>query len=546
MCEKKTLDYILEHKVGGGGWWQWKTLLFSCPLYLASTLTLLIHLFTVFEPQHRCKIDQCEAFGSAVDANWTKFALPLQIEANEFLSKAAEIDSCHRFEFFSPDGECKVENFNKDNILPCDSWVYDESEFPETLSTKINLVCGDEPKKKFLSTIVMSGLLIGSIVGGRLSDIIGRKKTLFMAVIAMAISTGAAGAIPNYYLFAVLRLIACSCAAVIWVSYYSCMLEFFSARNSELLLSVLDAQGPTGILIQILLSYFFRDWRQAHLAAGIVCAFPLLFWSLTPESIRWQVQNGRKSKAVEQLKKIAEGNGKSLDKDDINEINEIMDRIEKTANEKTEQKLSPLVMVKKGYRLTTFTLILSWVSICVGSYTLSFSATELSGDLFLNMALLNLVDIPAAVVMYIGLKMFKRKNMTAVVMLLSGICCLVLAFMPLNLSNLILFFYLAGKLFVGIGFSMVWFVTMELYPTNMRSQALGTCSMMARVFGLISPFVGSLSVYWRPLPMLLLGCPQLIASFMTYFHLPETSKADIPQDMKEALKLNKSREKNIN
>ena len=47
-------------------------------------------------------------------------------------------------------------------------------------------------------------------------------------------------------------------------------------------------------------------------------------------------------------------------------------------------------------------------------------------------------------------------------------------------------------------FQMVWLYTSELYPTNLRTQAIGTCSMIARVF------IESLAKIWQPLPLFVL------------------------------------------
>lgn len=61
-----------------------------------------------------------------------------------------------------------------------------------------------------------------------------------------------------------------------------------------------------------------------------------------------------------------------------------------------------------------------------------------------------------------------------------GISCFLMAFVPKQNSTLILVLYLAGKYCASFGTSMCWLVTSELYPTNLRSQAVGTCSMVAR------------------------------------------------------------------
>ena len=83
----------------------------------------------------------------------------------------------------------------------------------------------------------------------------------------------------------------------------------------------------------------------------------------------------------------------------------------------------------------------------------------------------------------------------------------------------------------------MWLVTSELYPTNLRSQALGICSTVARVFGLVCPFVANLAVLWPPLPMVVLGVPTLLAGVAAWLTLPETRKSDLPQTMEEAKRI---------
>ncbi len=64
-----------------------------------------------------------------------------------------------------------------------------------------------------------------------------------------------------------------------------------------------------------------------------------------------------------------------------------------------------------------------------------------------------------------------------------GVCCLILAFIPRvpSMRVAILVFYLIGKCSVGASFLLVWLITSEIYPTNLRSQALGTCSTIGRL-----------------------------------------------------------------
>jgi OCT family organic cation transporter-like MFS transporter 4/5 len=127
-------------------------------------------------------------------------------------------------------------------------------------------------------------------------------------------------------------------------------------------------------------------------------------------------------------------------------------------------------MLKSSYRITTFTLVLSWIFINVGTYTLTFSATSLAGDIFVNFLLMNLADSPVPFIFYLTLDRFGRKWCMCISEVALGLSCLALAFIPKDYKTAILVVYLLGKLTSSMAFSMIWLVTLELYPTNLRTQ----------------------------------------------------------------------------
>ncbi len=61
-------------------------------------------------------------------------------------------------------------------------------------------------------------------------------------------------------------------------------------------------------------------------------------------------------------------------------------------------------------------------------------------------------------------------------LLLLGICCLALIFIPKDYSTAVMIVYLIGKSSTAVQFLLIYTITSEMYPTNLRSQALGFCS----------------------------------------------------------------------
>ena len=84
-----------------------------------------------------------------------------------------------------------------------------------------------------------------------------------------------------------------------------------------------------------------------------------------------------------------------------------------------------------------------------------------------------------------------------------------------------------------LGFSLVYLVTAESYPTNLRAQAVGTSSTVARIFCAVAPFLGQLARYWKPLPSTILGIPLIISGLLTIWKVPETLNSTLPQTLKK-------------
>ena len=528
----RSIDHIFDKIVGGGGWGQWIIVIASYPIIYCS-MSLLMHMFTAYEPRHRCFIPVCDNQTSNVQELWVEFTIPTNHTSNEMLKSDETFDPCNMYEIQGD--SCDPNSFNRSKILPCETYIYDKSEFDETLTTKLDLVCEKGHKRRFLSTIMMIGLTIGSLIGGRLSDRFGRKVTMLAAVIIIVPVVTFSGYAPNYESYAILRFISCSCLPFIWISCNSLHLEIFGAKYRKSVVIAKDFTYPTGQSLLILFVYFNRTWTFMHVSIGIACAFSLLMFFIIPESVRWLAINGKRYLAEKVLVKIAKRNGKTISIRQMKEIKTILQHVEKEASlKKNQENLHPLDMLRKSHLKITLIMMINWISVCVGTYTLILNNTKLSGDIYINWLLsTTLGDIPGTIALIITLKYFGRRFNLFYMQFLLGFCCLVLAFLPKTQTTGILIFYLIGKCAGGAGFLLIWLMTAELYPTNLRSQAVGTLSMVSRIFGALAPFVATLSTFWKPLPMLLLGCPCLIAGTLVYF-LPETKHSKLPQTFNEA------------
>ena len=104
-------------------------------------------------------------------------------------------------------GDCSHQIFTEEEI-DCPSsaeYVYAPFEFDETLVTKWNLVCGQSAKVAMVLTMFVLGQMIGSLLCGRMSDKIGRKKTLMFSILCSSVASLVGAFMPEYYSYTVTR-----------------------------------------------------------------------------------------------------------------------------------------------------------------------------------------------------------------------------------------------------------------------------------------------------------------------------------------------------
>ena len=76
-----------------------------------------------------------------------------------------------------------------------------------------------------------------------------------------------------------------------------------------------------------------------------------------------------------------------------------------------------------------------------------------------------------------------------------------------------------------------------MFPTEIRSTAVGASSLCGRIGGIIAPQIAMLSTVWPPLPLFVMGAGSLIGGVLVFIFLPETLGKKLPDSMQEALNL---------
>lgn len=261
-------------------------------------------------------------------------------------------------------------------------------------------------------------------------------------------------------------------------------------------------------------AYLFPDWRQLTIAVSVpALLYTMLCSNSVHESPRWLIAEGRTAEAQQLLEKIATKNQMQSHK--VHNLGTSGQPDSK--NTKTSYNLLSLFTFK-SIRVKMLILTVIWLVNSLVYYGLSFNVKNIKGNRYWNFFLSGMVEIPSY---FLAIPMIdnigRRKSLFFTVMV-GALACLVCG---LGLSQSTSLSVMAGKFGISSSFAILYVYSAELIPTVVRNFAMGTCSMTARIGGILAPLVVTLAVIDKRLPMIFFGVSSLIAGFVGLF-LPET------------------------
>ena len=540
-------DRILTQLGEFGRWQQRNAALLWLPA-VGAGINVLIAAFAVMGPRngYRCR-NACDGDGDFSFGDWLKPEFNLT-EADMFPEPD---DYCSYYKATpTANGGC---SFDKNAIIDCksgDDFAYEEFEMDVTVATANNLVCGDYFWTIIVDEFFMLGLMIGSFVFGVMSDKIGRRHTLVISIVCCAVGNLLGCAMPNHWSYAIPRILASAGGEGTFVLAFTMSLEYAGVKESipvfswvtwsTLLANVIGIPFAIGEAIPSAFALGLKDWKTFQAAVSSLIAITAVVWFFLPESPRWLIANGKTERAREMIEKAAKVNKVKLTADIF--------EADPAEGEKSSVEL-PIYGLKDMFRrsqiLITLALFVCWPVVTLLYYGLSLSADKIkiTENVYLSFALVALIEMPAYVILPLVIDVWGRKPLFFVTQFVPGICCIVAAFLPTGTFFAIL--ALGAKLGAAAAFNVTFMYTAQLYPTSIRNSAVGTCSTVARLGGMLAPVVGKFLVETgevpEELPMTLFGAFGIVGGLCALL-LPDTVGFPLPntfEDIEEIKKKSK-------
>ena len=296
-------------QLGEFGWWQRRNALLLWLPALAAGVNVLIAAFAVMEPRYsyRCRLE-CEPDGEiswALPGNLSPDQLyPSLDQGNEEEFDPDKPDYCQHYRTFLSGESCMVDNSTVVNCKRGDDFAYEDFEMKHTVAIDNDLVCDDYFWTIVIDEFFMLGLLIGSFVFGVLSDKIGRRHTLLLAILSCAVGNLLGVAMPNHWSYAIPRILASAGGEGAFVLAFTMSLEYSGVRErvpcfpwvtwSTMLSNIIGLPFALGESLPPLFAMGLKDWKTFQAAVSSLIAFSCIVWFFLPESPRLVIKNGDK------------------------------------------------------------------------------------------------------------------------------------------------------------------------------------------------------------------------------------------------------------
>ncbi|KAH8270841.1 hypothetical protein KR018_006821 [Drosophila ironensis] len=424
---------------------------------------------------------------------------------------------------------CKTPNVTDPCSSECDEKEFDTSVFKTTIITEWDLTCDKRSLASMSQSIVMFGVMFGGMFAGALGDRVGRRPA-FLFVCALQLISGLIVCFsPWYWFYCVFRFLVAFATGGLMTASFVLLMEIVGPRKREMVAILYQIPFNIGHASLAVFAYFIREWRYFQFAITIFAVVFVIYICLVPESPRWLFTTGRVDESIKILTRIARYNNAPTDTIEA-EMRAAYVALQARAAVK---KGTVVDLFRTPYlRLKTIAMANDWVVVCMVYYGMAQYISKLGGNIFISNVLAASAGIPGTCLCVLLTILLGRKKTLLLSNGISAVGLCLLCILSSQDPNITIAFAIMGLFGASITFPNVYLYGAELFPTVVRSNGLGLCSMLGRIGGVLAPMINDLSIYGKWITPMIFGIFSVLAFIGTCF-LPETRGQPLPETLED-------------
>jgi MFS transporter, putative metabolite transport protein len=379
-----------------------------------------------------------------------------------------------------------------------------------------------------IGTSMLVGMLFGGIIGGYLTDLIGRKTLFLLDMLVITIASVLQFYVTDPIYLVILRFILGVAVGADYPIAGTLMAEFSPKKNRGALIGGLSAFWYIGYAVSYLAGYFMlslgdTSWKWMLLSSAIPSLLLLIARLNMPESPRWLANNGREKEANAIIQKIYGDNVILSEEPEI------------------QKKATFLDMFRNGYGKWMLFVAVFWSLQVVPTFAIGTYIPVILGQFgfadgkseYLGSAVLNSVYLAGLIPALYLVEKYGRRPTLIWPFLISSISLFILgATSGMNMSFvfILVLFIIYGTFNTGMGIHQ-WIYPTELFPTHIRGTAVGFGTGVSRIASAIGTFFfpAFLANYGVAATMYVCGALFFVGFLVSIVMAPETKNMSLTE-----------------
>ncbi|WP_141604156.1 sugar porter family MFS transporter [Terrilactibacillus laevilacticus] len=338
-----------------------------------------------------------------------------------------------------------------------------------------------------VTSSLLFGAAFGAILGGRLSDRKGRRKTIISVACVFLIATLGCSFAPNVPIMVMSRMVLGLAVGATSVTVPAFLAEMAPAERRGRLVTQNELMIVSGQLFayvfNAILAHTFGEsgyvWRYMLFIATLPAVFLWLGMLIVPESPRWLAAKGRMGQALNVLRKVRREERAELE---LNEIKQAIEEESKIKKATFKDLKFPFVR-----RIIFIGIGIAVIQQITGVNSIMYYGTEILKDSGFSTGAALIGNIANGVISvlatFVGIALLDRigrRKMLFTGLLGTSTSLLLIGIFSMTLKeNAVLPFIILGLTVLFLGFQqgavspVTWLMQSEIFPMHLRGLAMG-------------------------------------------------------------------------